>query len=109
MRELSIPSDAHNTQDAVELIRSWIIDGKLQCSLFPSIWAERPETWGLLLAYVAHHISDAASAQGHHTKQQILSSIASRFASEIAAATDEHEGHFIERPNDNDRNASQIT
>ena len=105
MRELSIPPDAHSTQDAVELIRSWIIDGKLQCSLFPTIWADRPETWGVLLADVAHHVSNAASAQGRYTKQQILSSIAARFASEIAAPTDEHEGDFVERPNEKNRNA----
>ena len=105
MRELSVPPDARSTQDAVELIRSWVIDGKHQCSLFPTIWAERPETWGVLLADVAHHISDAAAAQGRHTKQQILTSIASRFASEIAAPTDEHEGQFTERANDNERNA----
>jgi hypothetical protein len=105
MRELPIPPDAQTTQNSVELIRSWVIDGKLQCSLFPTIWADRPETWGMLLADVARHISNAASEQGKHTKQQILQSIASRFASEIAKPTDEHEGDFVGRPNDKTRNA----
>ena len=101
MRELSIPPDARIAQKAVEVIRSWVIDEEHQCALFPTIWADRPETWGMILADIAHHISEAASAQGRQTKEEILRSIASRFASEIAEATGEHEGNFVDRPSAN--------
>jgi hypothetical protein len=99
MRELPIPPDATGTKDAAELIRGWIIDGGLQCSLLPTIWADQPETWGMLLADIAQHVSDVVSAQGHFSKQQILSGIVNRFTSEISEPTAEREGHFLERPN----------
>lgn len=104
MRELSIPPDARTAQESVEVIRSWVIDGEHQCALFPTIWADRSEPWAMLLADVAYHVSEAASARGKQTKEEILRSVASRFASEIAEATGEHEGIFIDRPTDDSRN-----
>jgi hypothetical protein len=67
------------------------------------MWAEQPETWGILLADVAHHISEAAATEGRYTQRQILQSIADRFAAEVAAPTAEHEGSFVERADSDDR------
>ena len=59
----------------------------------------------MLLADVAHHIAEAASEQGTHTREQILLSIASKFASEVAIPTGEHSGHFIDAPSSDNRTA----
>jgi Domain of unknown function (DUF5076) len=58
-RPLIEPPDAASAEQAVELIRAWIIDSHLQVSLFPTVWKENAQEWGTLLADVAHHIANA--------------------------------------------------
>lgn len=47
MQELPIQPDAEAVQRAIEVFRNWIVDNRLQCSRYPSIWADEPQTWGI--------------------------------------------------------------
>ncbi len=97
MRELPIPPDAQSADQAVEVARGWIIDNKLQCSLFPTIWAETPEAWGILLADFAAHVSDAIAAESEMSREQVHRIIAKRLIDELELPSAEHTGDFVDR------------
>ena len=64
LRELTIPPAAADGRKSVELVRAWIVDDGLHCSLRPGVWpgggeSYEPIGWGLLLADVARHAADA--------------------------------------------------
>ena len=97
MRELPIPPDASDADQAIEVARGWIIDKKLQCSLFPSIWSETPEVWGILLADFAAHIADAIASDSNMSRQQIHGIIAKKLIDELQMPSAEHFGDFVDR------------
>jgi len=97
-RELTIPPDANLAEEAVELFRGRIIDQKLQCSIFPSIWKDNPGTWGILLADVARHISSAVENEFGIDKRETLEEIKRVLDQEWLSEWDEYEGDFIENP-----------
>ena len=100
MRELPIPPDAKTAEQAIELARGWIVDNKLQCSLFPTLWAENPETWGILLADFAAHIADAIAADSDMSREQVHRIIAKRLIDELDLPSAEHTGDFVDRDGD---------
>lgn len=100
MRELPIPPDAESAGQAVEVARGWIVDNKLQCSLFPTIWADTPEVWGILLADFAAHISDAIAAESDMSREEVHRIISKRLLAELDLPSAEHKGDFVDRDDD---------
>ncbi len=96
MRELPIPPDARTAEQAVEIARGWIVDGMLQCSLFPSIWAETPEVWGILLADFLSHIAHALAQETDMTSEQLRRIISKKLIDELGTPTTEHTGNFVD-------------
>ena len=96
MRELPIPPDAKTANQAIELARGWIVDNKLQCSLLPTIWAENPGMWGILLADFAAHIADAIASDSDLSREQVHRMIAKRLVAELELPSAEHSGDFID-------------
>ena len=96
MRELPIPPDAMLAKDATELARGWIVDGSLQCSLFPSVWAETPEAWGILLADFAAHIADAIAQDSEMDREQIHRIISKKLIEELEMPSAKHIGDHID-------------
>jgi hypothetical protein len=84
----------------VEVARGWIVDNKLQCSLFPTIWADTPEVWGILLADFAAHISDAIAAEPDMSREQVHRIISRRLLDELDLPSVEHIGDFVDRNGD---------
>jgi hypothetical protein len=93
-RELPIPPDAEATTHAVEILRGWVIDGSLQCSLLPTIWKDDPGTWGLLLADASGHIADALHKEYGMDREAVLQEIKRHFLVEMERPTVEREGDF---------------
>jgi hypothetical protein len=62
MNELPTPPDAVNDPEATELLRAWVIDQALHCTLNAGIF-EEPSTWGVLLADLVRHVADALEEQ----------------------------------------------
>jgi hypothetical protein len=60
---LPVPEDAKKAEQAVEVIRAWIVDQQLTLTLSPNVF-NSPEVWGTLLADTAYHIA-SAMAQLH--------------------------------------------
>jgi Domain of unknown function (DUF5076) len=65
VKPLQPPDDAIDNEQAVEVLRGWIIGGDLQVSLAFEAFGNQPETWGQLLAETAVHVADAMSAKGY--------------------------------------------
>jgi hypothetical protein len=97
MRELPIPPDAKQAQQAIEIARGWILDNRLQCSLFPTIWKDTPEVWGILLADFLSHIAQAIASESELTRDQVRGIITKRLLAELNAPTAEHTGDFVDR------------
>lgn len=96
MRELPIPPDAKTAGEAIEVARGWIVDEKLQCSLFPTIWAETPEVWGILLADLASHVSNAIASESGMSRDQVYRIISKRLVDELKLPSAEHTGNFVD-------------
>jgi hypothetical protein len=75
MRPLPHPTDAEKDEDSLEIIRGWVVDGKLQISLAAWVWKDEPEEWGRLLAESACHLSDAISKETGKSRGEILKTI----------------------------------
>ncbi len=95
MHQLSIPPDAHMTDQAVEVFRGWVIDGGLQCSLRASIWGKTPEVWGILLADAARHIANGIAAETGVPSSDVFAAIKARLESELNSPSANHEGEFL--------------
>ncbi len=58
MHELPTPPDAVQDPDATEVLRVWVVGESLQCSLRSDTFSD-PAVWGLLLADVVRHVTEA--------------------------------------------------
>ncbi len=96
IRELPIPSDAKIATQAIEVARGWIVDARLQCSLFPTIWRDSPELWGMLLADFMSHIAQALAKETDLSEQELRRIISKRLIDELNAPSAEHTGDFID-------------
>ena len=99
MKELVIPPTAHRDEDSTEMIRAWIAEKGLHCSLNIGIWEghakiKEADAWGILLADVIKHVANAMheryDAEPDETRVQIVKSL---FA-ELEIPTSEVKGQF---------------
>jgi hypothetical protein len=94
-RELPVPDEASAASTAHELMRGWLIDNRLVCSLFPSAF-EDPAVWGVLLADVANHVANALAECEGADRATVLAAIRRAFEVEMRSPTDEHTGRFVD-------------
>lgn len=71
MKPLPPPDDAIEHQEAVELIRGWVVGGDLQVSLAFEAFGNHVEIWGQLLAETVTHIADALSGEGYGEQEAL--------------------------------------
>jgi hypothetical protein len=95
IHERRIPPDASTAEEAYEILRGWLIDKRLQCSLLPSAFPQ-PFGWGIFLADVAHHVANALAESEGADRTQVLQDIARAFNVEMQTPTDEHTGRYVE-------------
>lgn len=97
VHELMRPPDAATAEQAVEILRGWIIDGHPQYSLFPTVWKDDLPSWGRFLADTANHLANAIAENTDRGRQQVLAAIVTAFIQELTDATGTHEGQFHDR------------
>jgi hypothetical protein len=102
MKQLPIPEAALTDTDAVEMLRVWIADQGLHCSLKVGLYKETtkiPEerAWGTILADAARHLAQALEAQYGTDANQTLRGIRDHFNAEVADPTSETKGGFVRR------------
>ena len=84
-RELDPPPMAKETVDAVEILRVWAAPGAPQQLTLRTVWRD-PGAWGLLIADVARHASNAYGREGQDP-EEALQRIRLLFDAEISSPT----------------------
>lgn len=102
MNERPIPEAALRDRDAVEMLRVWIAEKKLHCSMKIGMYQETmniPEekAWGVILADVARHVSNAMESGYGGDAAESLEKIRESFLGELRKPTSGATGSFVGR------------
>jgi hypothetical protein len=100
MKELTLPPAAVRDNDSIEMMRVWIAERGLHCSLnigryLSSNGTSEEKAWGIILADAARHISNAISQTDSSSSSECLSKIRGFFLDELAKPTSVVKGDFV--------------
>jgi hypothetical protein len=99
MKEMPIPQAARRDPEAVEMLRVWIAENSLWCSVKVGIYAERqiPEetAWGVILADATRHIANALSADSGIAPETVIDLIRQSLLAELGDPTSGTSGSFV--------------
>lgn len=92
-----IPPAALRDPEAIELLRVWIAEQGLHCSMKVGIYADEGTAnevaaWGVILADLAQHVADALSAEGLGSRALLFEGIIEAFNDEVGSPTSERTG-----------------
>ena len=95
-KEQPIPPDAVGRDDAVEILRAFVIDNGLSISFMRAF--DEPDMWGMLLVDIARHAARVFEKEGVMSEAEALERIRAMFEAEITNPTDlgtthERKGH----------------
>jgi hypothetical protein len=85
-KEQPLPPDVMGRDDAIEILRTFVVDGGLSIAFTRAF--EEPDMWGLLLVDVARHAARAYARESSYTEEEALTRILEMFEAEIARPTD---------------------
>ena len=85
-KEQPIPPDAIGRDDAVEVLRAFVLDGGLSISFTRAF--DDPDMWGMLLVDIARHAARVYAKEGVMDETEALARIARMFTSELMDPTD---------------------
>jgi hypothetical protein len=102
LNQRPIPEAALRDKDAVEMLRVWIAENKLHCSMKVGMYRETtsvPEevAWATILADVARHLANALKAEYSLDPSETLSKIQAGFIKELSLPTSEATGGFVRK------------
>lgn len=92
--QLLIPPDAESDPKSVEMVRAWIVNGGLQCSLQMAVWDD-VRAWGILLADVLRFVADARLKNAAIARLETIALIRQAFDAELDSPTCETEGDYV--------------
>ena len=85
-REQPLPPDVVGRNDAVEVLRAFVVDGGLSIAFTRAF--EEPDMWGMLLVDIARHAARAFSRETDLSEQEALARIVDMFDAELARPSD---------------------
>ena len=85
-QEQPLPPDVIGRDDAVEVLRAFVLDGGLSIAFTRAF--EEPDMWGMLLVDIARHAARAYGRESEFSEDEALSRIVEMFEAEIARPTD---------------------
>jgi hypothetical protein len=102
LNQRPIPEAALRDEHAVEMLRVWIAERRLHCSMKVGMYREtmnvpEEEAWGTILADVARHVSRALEFAYSANASESLQKIRNSFMKELGAPTSEAKGGFVSR------------
>lgn len=103
LNQRPIPDAALRDENSVEMLRVWIAERKLHCSIKIGMYQEKmniPEekAWGTILADVARHVSNAVLESGYSTSsEESLKKIREFFIQELEKPSSKAEGGFVKK------------
>lgn len=104
MNERPIPDAALRDKDAVEMLRVWIAEKKLQCSIKVGMYHESTNisegrAWGVVLADVTRHVAMAMESAYDGDRAEIIKEIRASYLTELGDPTSAVTGKFVPKPN----------
>jgi hypothetical protein len=94
-QELPIPPQVAKARQAGELVRAWIADNSLICSLDIGRFGDDEVTmWGILTADVVRHVADAIHQQNGIPLEQAIEQIRKVLNAELTSPTADAKGSF---------------
>jgi hypothetical protein len=98
MKQLPIPEAAVDDPNAVEMLRVWIAQRGLHCSINVGVYdgsqVSEEKAWGIILADTARHVADALKAGYNKDADAVLKRIRDHFLSELDDPTSGTKGSF---------------
>ncbi|MFB3916471.1 MAG: DUF5076 domain-containing protein [Terriglobales bacterium] len=89
--QLPIPPSAAGDKQATELLRAWVANNSLHCSLNLGCWGDDEAIiWGILLSDVARHVANSLEQQQGLKKLETLGKIREHFNLELDSPTGTH-------------------
>jgi len=94
--ELVVPPAARADASSREMLRAWIADGGLHCTLSIGAWGDKETIgWGILLTDVVRHVADALQKQDGLNPEDTIKQIRAVFNKELDEPTAEAKGGFV--------------
>ena len=84
--EQPLPPDVIGRDDAVEVLRAFVVDGGLSISFTRAF--EDPQMWGMMLVDIARHAARVFEKEGVCSEEEAFARILAMFEAEIANPTD---------------------
>ena len=81
-----MPPDVVGRDDAIEILRTFVVDGGLSIAFTRAF--EEPDMWGLLLVDIARHAARAYGRESGYSEDDALTRIVDMFEAEINRPTD---------------------
>lgn len=102
MNQRPIPEAALRDENAVEMLRVWIAEQRLHCSMKVGMYREttqiaEEEAWGSILADAAVHLANAIERQYQVPAAQTLVGLRRAFLREIDRPSGNAQGEFVDR------------
>jgi Domain of unknown function (DUF5076) len=103
--QLSIPGEAIADPNSAEMVRAWIANKGLHCTVNIGIWGQggrhdERDAWGILLADITRHVADALALEGEDRIESIAR-IRKSFLIELDNPTSGTTGDFVDGPSRN--------
>ena len=96
-KELLIPPTAQTDPNSMEVVRAWIANGGLHCSLNPLIWPEKEAIgWGILTSDIIRHVADALHRERGFDKKATIEQIREVLNKELDTPTADASGDFVQ-------------
>jgi hypothetical protein len=101
LNERPIPEAALRDKNAVEMLRVWIAEKKLHCSLKIGMYREgmrmsEEKAWGTILADITRHIANAMEAAYGEDKLSTVRGVSAAYLQELGEPTSDAKGTFVE-------------
>jgi Domain of unknown function (DUF5076) len=102
MNQRPIPEAALRDENSVEMLRIWIAERGLHCSMKVGMYSEskgpsEEKAWGTMLSDVIRHLGDALHSEYGGSKEQIIQKIFDKISEELANPTSMTQGGFVQK------------
>ena len=102
MEEAAIPPAAQRDPEAREMLRAWIAEKGLHCTLNVGIWEgegtfREERAWGVLLADVTRHIANALHERYGDPAERSKAELVRAYLEELGMPTSEAKGQFLDQ------------
>jgi hypothetical protein len=102
LNQMPIPDAALRDEDAVEMLRVWVAERKLHCSIKVGMYREamniaEEKAWGSILVDAARHIANALESGYSVDREKFLRIIQRVFNEELSDPTSDAKGDFVRK------------